>query len=235
MIIQLVQDLARLKTLGARKVLCLAMENPGRTDVVRALCTEKFEDAEGLVMPLFDAFSEVLVSIHRLRAGEVAGTGSNHCHAQLCAYRYFAAQENAGVSPEQVLFSKFDANTLVAGPLLEEMESVFCFHCKGREARNGSSFMPVVCWSAVCEDKSRSWLERAVALSMVSTATLLPFSISWVGGSLGGICEAGHTCPSLLPEDELSFFVRVGMLPKARNFRLSSSVVKIFFPGDLGR
>jgi len=68
---------------------------------------------------------------------------------------------------------------------------------------------------------------------MCCSAYVNPFSISFVGGNLKGICDAGHTCPSLLPEDELSFMARCGALPRFYTYRLKTSLVKIFFPGDL--
>jgi len=40
------------------------------------------------------------------------------------------------------------------GPsLLEEMEAVFCYHCKSSEERRGCAFFPVVSWSAVLPDE----------------------------------------------------------------------------------
>jgi len=72
MVLNLCDHLARLRSNAGAKVLLLAMENgQPRTDVIKGL----------MRTGLFDCFSRVLITIHKIRSGEIAGTGSNHCHA----------------------------------------------------------------------------------------------------------------------------------------------------------
>ena len=92
MVLNLCHNIACLERCS-RCVLLIAMENPGRPELLTALKNEPApEGAARGVGPggtLFDCFTDVLCTVHKLRGGEVPGTGSNHSHAQLCAEVFF--------------------------------------------------------------------------------------------------------------------------------------------------
>jgi hypothetical protein len=90
--------------------------------------------------------------------------------------------------------------------------------------------MPNVFWSADVTDVERSFMERFVAFMMSVSSNMAPFSMAFVSGALDGAVRAGYTPPGLLSEDELMFVKKGIMLPNARTYRLSSSIMKVFYP-----
>jgi hypothetical protein len=160
-----------------------------------------------------------------LRPGEIPGTGSNHFECQVAAEQYFEDHTN-------VIFSKFDCNMRISGDLLREIETEWCSLDAAR--RHSVTFMPNVCWSAEIPDGSRSSAEIAFAWWMSSTANAAPFPMSFVSGSLAGAIEAGYTPPSLLSEDEVMFTKKAALLQHAQTCRMSSMIMKIFYPPELG-
>jgi len=49
-----------------------------------------------------------------------------------------------------------------------------------------------------------------------------------------GAIEVGYTPPGLLGEDELMFTKKVALIPHAATYRLSASIMKIFYPPTVG-
>jgi hypothetical protein len=211
---QLVEDLANQPTDGT-KVLILGMER--KTDDKEKKVRECEARAKG-------AFSKILYTVHNLRPGEIPGTCSNHFEVQVAAEMYFEDKTN-------VIFSKFDCNMRLSGDLLTEIEVLWCSLTPTEQ--HSVTFMPNVCWSADVPDDQRSLWEIGLAWGMSVSANMAPFSMSFVSGSLAGALEAGYTPPSLLSEDELMFSKKMCILPSAKTYRLSSIIMKIFYPADV--
>lgn len=212
---QLVEELAQQPAAG-KKVLIVGMERK-TPDQDKKLAEIQAKGG--------DAFDQVLYTVHDLLPGEIPGTGSNHFATQVAAELHFEDKTN-------VIFSKFDCNMRLSGNLLEEIEAVWCSVDAPR--RKGITFMPNVFWSADIPDKDRSAMEITCSLGMSVSANMAPFSISFVSGSLLGAIEVGYTPPALLGEDELMFTKKVALIPHASTYRLSASIMKIFYPPHLG-
>jgi len=212
----LVQSLAEQEAAG-KKYLFLAMEKS---------TPERQEKINEIVSKYKDSFVDIRYTIHELRPGEIPGTGSNHFEAQVAAQKYFANEDEE--TRNNVIFSKFDCNMRLSGPLLQEIESVWCGLDESQ--RLGVSFMPNVFWSADIPDSERSFLEKFISFAMSVSSNMAPFSMSFVSGSLNGAVQAGYTPPGLLSEDELTFSKKMLLLPNARTYRLSSCIMKVFYP-----
>jgi len=241
MVLNLVHHLAAMPSAAGGRVLLFGMEFPGRPEIITQLAQEKFElpGCGGETRPLADMFDRVQVSVHKLRGGERPGTGSNHSHAMQCFGRYLREQGPNKADKErlaeQVFWHKFDANVLPPRDcsLLLECEAALCDHCTGPDERRGCGMMPLVTWSAVAPDLERSVLERGVSFSITATCSATPFSVSYVGGNLGGLLVAGGVCPSLPGEDQMAFMSRRGLLPRMRQFRSYARLIKLFYPSNL--
>jgi hypothetical protein len=210
----LVRELAQQYTEG-KKVLIIGMED-GTSNKTAKL--QKIEELWG------GSFDTILYTIHVLRPGEVPGTCSNHFEVQVAADVYFADKTN-------VIMSKFDCNMRISGELLCEIETHWC--SLDIDRRHSVTFMPNVCWSADVPDNSRSLWEISTALAMCGSGNTLPFAMSFVSGSLAGAIEAGYTPHSLLAEDELMYSKKAVLLKDAHTCRLSSTVMKIFYPQEV--
>jgi hypothetical protein len=211
----LVKGLAEQEAEG-KKYLFLAMERS---------TPDQQEKINWILSNYGDSFDDIRYTIHDLRPGEIPGTGSNHFEAQVAAQKYFA---NKGLSTENVMFTKFDCNMRISGPLLQEMETVWCRLTESQ--RLSVSFMPNVFWSADIPDDERSFIEKFISFSMSVSSNMAPFSMSFVSGSLDGVCKVGYTPPGMLSEDELTFSKKMLLLPGATTYRLSSCIMKVFYP-----
>jgi len=98
--------------------------------------------------------------------------------------------------------------------------------------RLGITFMPNVVWSADIADSHRSFLERSCSVAMSVASNIGPFSMAFVSGALEGAIQAGYTPPGLLSEDELMFTKKMCLLPRASTYRLSSIIMKVFYPPE---
>mmetsp|Transcript_111310 Transcript_111310/g.197142 ORF Transcript_111310/g.197142 Transcript_111310/m.197142 type:complete len:568 (-) Transcript_111310:173-1876(-) len=207
----LVEQLAEQPAQG-KKVIMIGMEEstPDQTEKM-----QRIHEIAG------KACSEIMITVHSLQPGEIPGTGSNHFLCQITAEKHFEDKSN-------VIFSKFDCNMRISGPLLQEIEAVWCSEDPSK--RRGLTFMPNVFWSADIPDKERSMAELVCSFGMSVSANIAPYSMSFVSGSLIGAIEAGYTPPGLLSEDELMFSKKVAIIPDATTYRLSSSIMKIFYP-----
>mmetsp|Transcript_80610 Transcript_80610/g.142732 ORF Transcript_80610/g.142732 Transcript_80610/m.142732 type:complete len:556 (-) Transcript_80610:150-1817(-) len=212
----LVQAIAEQEAEG-KKFLFIGMERG---------TPEQQEKINEIVSKHEHSFADIRYCIHDLRPGEISGTGSNHFNVQVAAEQYFSNEDPA--IRNNVIFTKFDCNMRLAGPLLQEIESVWCTLDESK--RTGISFMPNVFWSADVPDNERSFLEKYCAFAMSVSANMAPFSMAFVSGSLNGVIQAGYTPPGLLSEDELTFAKRMCMVPHAATYRLSSCIMKVFYP-----
>eukprot|EP00747_Dinoflagellata_sp_TGD_P195053 gnl/TRDRNA2_/TRDRNA2_63175_c0_seq1.p1 gnl/TRDRNA2_/TRDRNA2_63175_c0~~gnl/TRDRNA2_/TRDRNA2_63175_c0_seq1.p1 ORF type:complete len:613 (-),score=73.82 gnl/TRDRNA2_/TRDRNA2_63175_c0_seq1:204-2042(-) len=215
MLYELVDSLAKQEAKG-KKVLIVGMERGTPNQAEKA---QKIEAEFG------HAFDKILYTIHHIRPGEIPGTGSNHFETQVAAELHFQDRSN-------VIFTKFDCNMKVAGPLLLEMEAVWC--SVDASTRHSITFMPNVVWSTDVPDSRRACLEIGLSCFMNSMLNIMPFAMAFVSGSLSGAIEAGYTPPALLAEDELMFMKKVALLPGSSTYRLSSTIMKIFYPNDVG-
>jgi len=205
----LIADLAAQPSAG-RKVLLVGMEqkSPAQEEKLQHI-RERFASD----------FVEILYTVHRLRQGEIPGTGSNHFETQVAAQLHFKDVSN-------VILSKFDCNMRLAGPLLQEMEAAWVQ--MSEEERHSVTFMPNTVWSVVSPDESRLFLELAVSFGMCASMNMAPYAMSFVSGSLTGAVAAGYTPPGLLAEDELTFMKKRALLAGASTCRLSATIVKLF-------
>lgn len=209
MLYRIVEQLANQRARGA-KVLLIAMEASTKQQAAKVqTIKEKFANH----------FSDILVSVHQLKEGEIAGTGSNHFEAQKVAARYL---EN----PEKVILSKFDANVCIAGNLLEEIETHWLR--SDAKTRRGMTFIPRVCWSMAAADSKRCFAEIASSALANPFLCLAPYAMSFVSGSLAGAGSVGYTPPSLLAEDELLHTKKALLLDSATSCRLSAIVLKTY-------
>jgi hypothetical protein len=164
-------------------------------------------------------FDEMLYTVHELQTGEVPGTCSNHFCTQVAAELHFDDATN-------VIFTKFDCNMRIAGPLLQEMESVWTTIEEAE--RRACSFYPVLCWSHDRPDTERTLVEIMTSVTVMSFSNFAPFVMAYVSGSLQGVIQEGFTPPGLLAEDELTYAKKAILFPGASSYRLSAMILKIF-------
>jgi len=156
-------------------------------------CKESWDD-DSIKVRNVDA---LLFTVHTLRPGEVAGTGSNVMCLQAAAERVFNSEE----LQKRVLFTKIDCNCRISKNFLIEMEDAWS-NMKTENQRLSCTMCPLLYWSSERPDWERNCVESAWTHGLLTTVGL-PFMVSLVSGSLRGIIEVGYTPPSLLSEDEI--------------------------------
>jgi hypothetical protein len=221
-LLKLAADLKALPCQG-KKVLIIGMEKAATKEPeAKIAAIQKLNEQPG-----GKPFDEILYTLHELRDQEIIGTGSNHYEVQVAAERHFEDASN-------VILSKFDVNMQLDSDrkLLQEIESIWC--SVDQDTRFSITFMPNVVWSANVPDLERTTIEKIVSFGMSSSSCVAPFSMSFVSGSLQGICAAGYTPPSLLSEDELAFTKKQLMLPRPTTYRLCSVILKVFVTSKEG-
>lgn len=172
------------------------------------------------------SISHFLYTVHELRDGEVAGTGSNHFQAQVAAEQFFPKELH-----NSVIFTKLDANMRLSRNLLAEIES--CYSTLSEQERLGATYVPGVYWTAPEADANRTIAEFTISNMMgLGGCGIVDFQMAFVSGSLKGVVKAGYTCASLLPEDENLYTRKLCTIPHedVKTYRCNALVLKLFFP-----
>jgi len=172
------------------------------------------------------SISHFLYTVHELRDGEIAGTGSNHFQTQVAAEQFFPKELH-----NNVIFTKLDANVRMSRNCLAEIES--CYSTLSENERLGATYFPPIIWTSPEKDANRTMAEFTVSNFLaVAAVGIVDYQMSFVSGSLKGLIQAGYTCASLLPEDENLHTRKIMTIPSeyVKTYRVNACALKLFFP-----